>query len=69
MHNHDIGQAFGYYDYDSERERVDAYPSREAAATFIYGYVRMALQRGMLYTTSEKGERYIAYKLPGRKPA
>ena len=57
---HGIGHAFGYYDYDLEREMVDAYPSREAAAIFICGYVRMALQSGMLYTTSEKGEGYIA---------
>lgn len=64
---HDIGQAFGYYDYGQERGLVDAYPSREAAAAFICGYVRMALQSGMLYTTSEKGEGYIAYKLPGEK--
>ena len=63
----DIGHAFGYYDYGSEHGLVDAYPSREAAAAFICGYVRMALQSGMLYATSEKGEGYIAYKLPGEK--
>ena len=56
---HDIGHAFGYYDYGSERGLVDAYPSRDTAATFICGYVRMALQSGMLYTTSEKGEGYM----------
>lgn len=64
---HDIGHAFGYYDYGLEMGLVNAYPSREAAAAFICGYVRMALQSGMLYTTDEKGEGYIAYKLPGQK--
>ena len=63
----DIGHAFGYYDYGTEHGLVDAFPSREAVASFICGYVRMALQSGMLYATSENGEGYIAYKLPGQK--
>ena len=33
----------------------------------ICGYVRMALKAGMLYTTGEKQEGFIAYKLPGQK--
>ncbi len=63
----DIGHAFGYYDYGKERGLIDAFPSRDAAAAFICGYVRMALQSGMLYATSENGEGYIAYKLPGQR--
>ena len=62
-----IGHAFGYYDYGAERGLIDAFPSRDAAAAFICGYVRMALKSGMLYTTSERGEGYIAYKLPGQR--
>lgn len=42
----DIGQAFGYYDYGEEHGLIDAFPSRDAAAAFICGYVRMALQGG-----------------------
>ncbi len=49
----DIGHAFGYYDYGTEHGLIDAFPSRDAAAAFICGYVRMALRSGMLYTTSE----------------
>ena len=64
---HDIGHAFGYYDYGDEHGLADAFPSRDAVVTFISGYVRMALASGMLYTTSERGEGYIAYKLPGQK--
>lgn len=64
---HDIGHAFGYYDYGSEHGLIDAYPSRDAVAEFICGYVRMALRGGMLYTTSENGEGYLAYKLPKQK--
>lgn len=63
----DIGHAFGYYDYGSEHGLIDAFPSRDAAAAFIRGYVRMALLGGLLHTTSEKGEAYIAYKRPGEK--
>ena len=62
-----IGHAFGYYDYGTEHGLIDAFPNRDAAAAFICGYVRMALKSGMLYMTSENGEGYIAYKLPGQK--
>ena len=64
---HDIGHAFGYYDYGAEHGLIDACPSRDAAAAFIDGYVRMALQSGMLYTTSENHEGFIAYRRPGEK--
>ena len=64
---HDIGHAFGYYDYGEEHGLVDAFPSRDAVAEYIGGYVRMTFAGGMLYTTSERGEGYIAYKLPGQK--
>ena len=63
----DIGHAFGYYDYGSEHGLIDAFPSRDAAAAFIRGYVGMSLLGGLLHTTSEKGEAYIAYKRPGEK--
>ncbi len=63
----DIGHAFGYYDYGTEHGLIDAFPSREAVASFISGYVKMALQSGMLYATSENGEGFIAYKFPGQK--
>lgn len=64
---HDIGHAFGYYDYGEEHGLVDAFPSRDAVAEYIGGYVRMTFAGGMLYTTSERVEGYIAYKLPGQK--
>ena len=64
---YDIGHAFGYYDYGGERGLIDAFPEREAVAAFIGGYVRMALRAGMLHTTGERGEAYIAYRLPGQK--
>lgn len=64
---HDIGHAFGYYDYGDEHGLADAFQNRDAVAEYIGGYVRMTFVGGMLYTTSERGEGYIAYKLPGQK--
>ena len=62
-----IGQAFGYYDYGEEVGMGVFYRSKDAVATYIAGYVRMAFEGGMLYTISERGEGYIAYKVPGQK--
>ena len=62
-----IGHAFGYYDYGNEKGLVSCYRSQEASAVYINGYVRMAVKGGLLHTTGEKGEAYIAYKLPGQK--
>ena len=58
QHIQDIGHAFGYYDYGEEKEAV---------VTYICGFVRCVLTDGFLHTTSERGEGYIAYKLPGQK--
>lgn len=63
----DIGHAFACYDYGTEHGLIDAFPGRDAAVAFICGYVRMELKSGMLYTTSEKGEGYLAYRLPGQR--
>ena len=62
-----IGHAFAYYDYGGERGLIDAFPSREAVGAFICGYVRMALRSGMLYSTGENSEGFIAYRLPGER--
>ena len=62
-----IGHAFGYYDYGEEVGMGAFYRSKDAVATYISGYVRMAFESGMLYTISERGEGYIAYKVPGQK--
>ena len=63
----DIGHAFGYYDYSDEHGLADAFPNCDAAATYICGYVRMALKAGMLYATGENQEAFIAYRLPRQK--
>ena len=63
----DIGHAFGYYDYGAEKGLVSCFRSKDATAAYICGYVRCVLAAGCLHTTSERGEGYIAYKLPGQK--
>ena len=63
----DIGHAFGYYDYEEETGMSAAFSGKEATANYICAYVRGMLQGGFLHTTSERGEGYIAYKLPKEK--
>ena len=62
-----IGHAFGYYDYGEETGMSAAFSGKEATANYICAYVRGVLRGGFLHTTSERGEGYIAYKLPGQK--
>ena len=44
-----------------------AFSGKEATANYICAYVRGVLRGGFLHTTSERGEGYIAYKLPKEK--
>ena len=64
---YDIGHAFGYYDYGQEAGLPAAFSGQEATADYICAYVRGMLRGGFLHTTSERGEGYIAYKLPKEK--
>ena len=64
---HDIGHAFGYYDYGRETGMTAAFSGKAATEAYICAYVRGMLRGGFLHTTSERGEGYIAYKLPKEK--
>ena len=64
---YDIGHAFGYYDYGQETGMSAAFSGKDATANYICAYVRGVLRSGFLHTTSERGEGYIAYKLPKEK--
>ena len=66
QHIQDIGHAFGYYDYGEEKGMASWFRDKEAVVTYICGFVRCVLTDGFLHTTSERGEGYIAYKLPGQ---
>ena len=63
----DIGHAFGYYDYGDERGMVSAFSGPAAADIYIQGYARGMAKGGFLYTTGERQEGFIAYKLPKEK--
>ena len=52
---HDIGHAFGYYDYGEETGMSAAFSGKEATANYICAYVRGVLRGGFLHTTSERG--------------
>lgn len=62
-----IGHAFGYYNYGKETGMGAACSSPDKTALYICGFVRAMLAAGLLYTTSERGEAFIAYRLPGEK--
>ena len=64
---HDIGHAFGYYDYGQETGMTAAFSGKDGVEDYICAYVRGMLRGGFLHTTSQRGEGYIAYKLPGEK--
>ena len=64
---HEIGHAFGYYDYGQETGMTAAFSGQKATEECICAYVRGMLRGGFLHTTSERGEGYIAYKLPREK--
>ena len=64
---HDIGHAFGYYDYGQETGMTAAFSGKAATEDYICAYVWGMLRGGFLHATSERGEGYIAYKLPKEK--
>ncbi len=63
----EIGHAFGYYDYGQETGMTAAFSGQKVTEEYICAYVRGILRGGFLHTTSERGEGYIAYKLPKEK--
>ena len=64
---HEIGHAFGYYDYGQETGMNAVFSGQKATEEYICAYVRGMLRGGFLHTASERGEGYIAYKLPKEK--
>ena len=64
---HEIGHAFACYNYGEETGMPSVFSGEEATADYICAYVRSMLRGGFLRTTSERGEGYIAYKLPKEK--
>ena len=51
---HDIGHAFGYYDYGEETGMSAAFSGKEATANYICAYVRGVLRGGFLHTINDR---------------
>ena len=64
---HEIGHAFACYNYGEETGMPSVFSGEEAIADYICAYVRSMLRGGFLHATGERGEGYIAYKLPKEK--
>lgn len=63
----EIGHAFGYYNYGKEKGLNAVFSTNDAVAAYISAYARGMLNGGLLHSTSERMEGFIAYKMPGQK--
>ena len=63
----EIGHAFGYYNYGKEKGLNTVFSTNDAVAAYISAYARGMLSGGLLHSTSERLEGFIAYKMPGQK--
>ena len=63
----EIGHAFGYYNYGKEKGLNAVFSTNDAVAAYISAYARGMLSGGLLHSTSERLEGFIAYKMPGQK--
>ncbi len=63
----EIGHAFGYYNYGKEKGLNAVFSTNDAVAAYISAYARGMLSGGLLHSTSERMEGFIAYKMPGQK--
>ena len=63
----EIGHAFGYYNYGREKGLNAVFSTNDAVAAYISAYARGMLSGGLLHSTSERMEGFIAYKMPGQK--
>ena len=64
---HDIGHAFGYYDYGEETGMAAAFSGKEATANYICAYVRGVLRGGFLHTTSERSGAFLQDRMDKEK--
>ena len=63
---HDIGHAFGYYDYGQETGMTAAFSGKAATEDYICAYVRGMLRGGFLHTISERGEAILLISCRGK---
>ena len=56
----EIGLAYANYVYPEDDKGMFPFSDKEMLTKYIVGFARSCMQSGMLYTTSEKHEGYIA---------
>lgn len=62
-----IGQAFANYVYPANDKGMFPFDDKEMLTNYIVGFARSCMQSGMLYTTSEKHEGFVAITTPDTK--
>lgn len=60
----EIGLAYANYGYPDNDKGMFPFDDKEMLTNYIVGFARACMQAGMLYTTSEKHEGYIAITTP-----
>lgn len=60
----EIGLAYANYIYPADDKGMFPFDDKEMLTRYIIGFARSCMQAGMLYTTSEKHEGYIAITTP-----
>lgn len=63
----EIGLAYANYVYPEDDKEMFPFSDKEMLTKYIVGFARSCMQSGMLYTTSEKHEGYIAITTPDTK--
>ena len=63
----EIGLAYANYVYPEDDKGMFPFSDKEMLTKYIVGFARSCMQSGMLYTTSEKHEGYIAITTPDTK--
>lgn len=62
-----IGRAYANYVYPANDKGMFPFDDKEILTNYIIGFARSCMQAGMLYTTSENHEGYIAITTPDTK--
>lgn len=63
----EIGLAFSNYAYQDDDRGMFPFDDKEMLTKYITGFAKSCMQSGMLYTTSEKHEGFIAITTPDTK--
>ena len=63
----EIGETYANYNYPENDKGMFPFDDKELLKKYIMGFAKFCMECGMLYTTSENHEGYIAYSAPDTK--